>query len=388
MTGTLTLQYEADFIAELTALRHSLHRAPEISGEEKATARRMADWLRGCGADEIVEGLGGHGVAGIFDSGAPGPAVLFRCELDALPIHETGTPEWRSNLPGKGHMCGHDGHMAILCGLAKRLQADRPKCGRVVLLFQPAEETGAGARAVVDDARFAGIRPDFAFGLHNLPGMPLGHAAIRDGAFCFASEGLAVDLTGWTSHAAHPEDGRSPARAMTELVTGLPNLPAKLGMRPGEGLVTLSHARLGDPAFGIAPGEARIMATLRSETDALQERLMEAAEDLAGSVAADACLKFAMERSERFAACFNDAAATAMVRTALDATGTPSTENRKPFRWSEDFGVFSGVAPSAFFVLGAGETCPQLHNPDYDFPDAIIPSGLAIFEQLVRMHCS
>lgn len=382
------MQYATDLIAELTELRRSLHRAPEISGEEKTTARRMVDWLRGCGADEIIEGLGGHGVAGIFDSGAPGPALLFRCELDGLPIHETGTPQWRSRIDGKGHLCGHDGHMAILCGLARRLQAARPRRGRIILLFQPAEETGAGARAVVEDARFAAIRPDFAFGLHNLPGMPLGQAAIRDGAFCFASEGLGIHLAGWTSHAAHPEDGRSPAAAMTELVTRLPDLPAELGMQPGEALVTLSHARLGEPAFGISPGEAWLMATLRSETDGLQEKLMAAAGKRAAAVAAEAGLEVAMDRSERFAACFNDPAASAMVRDALEATGTPSTESEKPFRWSEDFGVFSSVAPSAFFVLGAGENCRQLHNPDYDFPDEIIPAGLAIFEQIARKHCA
>jgi amidohydrolase len=373
-----------DLIAELTALRRDLHRMPEISGEEERTAARMSVWLRDCGADEVIEGLGGYGVAGIFDSGTPGPTVLLRCELDALPIHETGSPDWRSQIEGNGHMCGHDGHMAIMCGMARRLQTERPARGRVVLLYQPAEETGVGARGVLDDPRFEQIRPDFAFGLHNLPGMKPGEAAIREGSFCFASEGMQIHLTGWTSHAAHPEDGRSPANAMSDLVTRLPNLPEELGIASGDALVTLSHARLGEPAFGIAPGEAWIMATLRARTDELQERLMAAARESAKAAAKAAGLEIDIETSERFAACFNDAEATAMVREACAEAGVACGEVDGPFRWSEDFGLFSSAAPSAFFVLGAGEDQPQLHNPDYDFPDAIIPQALAIFERLVR----
>lgn len=380
------MQRNCDLIAELTALRHDLHRMPEISGEERQTAERIAAWLRDCGADAIVAGLGGHGVAGVFDSGRPGQTILFRAELDALPIHETGTPDWRSQIEGKGHMCGHDGHMAILCGLARRLQAARSARGRVVLMFQPAEETGAGASAVITDPRFETIRPDFAFGLHNLPGMPLGRAGFRAGPFCFASEGIEIRLTGWTSHAAHPEDGRSPAAAMTELVTRLPNLPAELGIEPGAALVTLTHARLGEPAVGISPGEARIMATIRAQTDEVQEKLMAAARTLAGQIAEAEDLEVEITASEGFAACVNDETATAMLRDALPETGSQYSELDRPFRWSEDFGVFGSVCPSAFFVVGAGEDHPQLHNPDYDFPDEIIPVGLAVFERIARRH--
>jgi amidohydrolase len=254
-------------------------------------------------------------------------------------------------------------------------------------MFQPAEETGAGARGVVGDPRFESIRPDFAFGLHNLPGMERGHAAIREGSFCFASEGMTIHLTGWTSHAAHPEDGRSPASAMIELAERLPRLPAELGMAQGEAIVTLAHARLGEPAFGISPGEAWVMATLRASTDEAQERLMQAARELAHEAAAAAGLGIEIETAERFAACFNDASATQIVRHACAEAGVPCAEADGPFRWSEDFGVFSGACPSAFFVLGAGEDHPQLHNPDYDFPDKIIPTALAVFEAVAKEQC-
>ena len=379
--------YDSSFIAELTALRRDLHRVPELSSEETETAKRMAGWLADCEADEVITGLGGTGVAGVFDSGVPGPAILFRCELDALPIHETGIPNWRSKIAGKGHMCGHDGHMTILCGLARRLQAVRPKRGRVSLLFQPAEETGAGARGVIDDVRFKSIKPDFAFGLHNLPGMKLGDAAIREGSFCFASEGMTIHLSGWTSHAAHPEDGRSPAGAMLTLAEKLPALPRDLGMEPGEAIVTLSHARLGEPAFGISPGEAWILATLRARTDEMQARLMQAARDLANKAADAAGLQLEISTAERFAACSNDAEPTAIVRKACEEAGIACAEADGPFRWSEDFGLFGRAAPSAFFVLGAGEDHSQLHNPDYDFPDEIIPRALAIFETIAREQC-
>lgn len=379
--------YDSDFIAELVALRRDLHRMPELSGEETHTAARMAGWLGGCEADEIHTGLGGAGVVGVFEGGEPGPTILFRCELDALPIHETGAPEWRSATDGRGHMCGHDGHMAILAGLARRLAVRRPRRGRVVLLFQPAEETGAGARGVIEDPRFDALKPDFAFGLHNLPGMATGRAAIREGSFCFASEGLSLRLTGWTSHAAHPEDGRSPAAAMIALAEALPCLPKTLGMEPGEAIVTLSHARLGEPAVGIAPGEARLMATIRARTDAMQEEVMRAARDLAAKLSTDAGLGLEIETAERFAACINDTDATRIVRDACAGAGVICEEAAGPFRWSEDFGLFSGACPSAFFVLGAGEEQPQLHNPDYDFPDGIIPDALAIFETIAREQC-
>jgi amidohydrolase len=176
-------------VAELTVLRHDLHRRPELSGEEGQTAARIVAELERHGPDEILTDLGTHGVAAVYNSGAAGPTVLFRCELDGLPITEISRFAWRSEIDGKGHLCGHDGHMAIMCGLAVQLAANRPVRGRVVLLFQPAEETGAGAADVIADPRFERIRPDYAFALHNLPGLPLGSVGVRSGPFTFASEG-------------------------------------------------------------------------------------------------------------------------------------------------------------------------------------------------------
>ncbi|MDF1608246.1 amidohydrolase [Hoeflea sp. YIM 152468] len=381
------LAFDVSDVTGLVRLRRNLHRAPEISGEEKQTAALIARHVAALKPDRLVTGLGGHGVAAVFDSGHPGPALLFRCELDGLPIREIAIREWRSQVDGKGHLCGHDGHMAIMAGLAGALARRRPARGRVIVLFQPAEETGAGAAAVIADPAFEAIRPDFAFALHNLPGMPLGVAGIRSGAFNFASEGLRIRLEGKTAHAAQPEAGLSPAAALCELVTGLPLLPSRLELESGSALVTLVHARLGEAAFGIAPGAAEIWATVRSIDDDLQSRLMLAAREMAAGCARQHGLAMTLDTEDRFAACHNDAEATAHVMQAFASEGARVETLDRPFRWSEDFGLFGSVAKSALFVLGSGVDHPRLHNPDYDFPDDLIPLGVRLFERLARDIC-
>ena len=383
MTDLLT----PDALAELTVLRHDLHRRPELSGEEGQTAARIAAELERHGPDEILTDLGTHGVAAVYDSGAAGPTVLFRCELDGLPITEISRFAWRSEIDGKGHLCGHDGHMAIMCGLAVQLAANRPARGRVVLLFQPAEETGAGAADVIADPRFELIRPDYAFALHNLPGLPMGSVGVRSGPFTFASEGLAIRLTGRTSHAAQPEAGVSPAAVMARLVETLPALPETLGHTAGHSLVTLSHARVGEAAFGISPGEADVWVTIRAIDDELQADLINLAEELARRLAEAGGLGVEFSRHENFAAGHNDAAAVAHIESAAGLLGTARVEVGDPFRWSEDFGRFGSVAKTGLFVLGSGEDHPRLHNPDFDFPDALIPIGTRLFEQIARDLC-
>jgi len=373
--------------AELVTLRLDLHRRPELSGEERETAARIVAELERCRPDEILKGLGTHGVAAVYDSGVEGPTVLFRCELDGLPITEISTFGWRSEIDGKGHLCGHDGHMAIMCGLAAQLAGNRPARGRVVLLFQPAEETGAGAADVIADPRFERIRPDFAFALHNLPGLPLGSVGVRSGPFTFASEGLAIRLTGRTSHAAQPEAGQSPAVVMCRLMEALPALPETLGHTPGHSLVTLSHARLGEAAFGIAPGEADIWVTVRAIDDRLQADLMGEAEKLARRLAEVGVLGVDFGHHENFAAGHNDEEAVARIEAAATALGAGRVEVGDPFRWSEDFGRFGSVAKTGLFVLGSGVDHPRLHNPDFDFPDELIGPGIAMFEYIMRDIC-
>lgn len=371
-------------LTDLILWRHKLHAAPEVSGEEVKTAEEVVRFLESTQPDEIITGLGGTGVAIVFNGEKAGPTVMFRAELDALPIHEiTANLPHRSKFPGKGHMCGHDGHMATLAALAREYGRKRPSSGRVVLLFQPAEETGAGAKAVLADPKFKALNPDFAFSLHNMPGLPLGHSWIKEGAANCASCGLKLVFTGKTAHASQPETGISPALAVAELVPLLKQLSS--GRIEDENLVlaTVTHFHVGEPAFGIAPGYGEVWVTLRTVDDASMDDLKAKAEDLANQVATNHGLTLTLSYHDEFRACTNHKQAVEAIRKAMDAEGY-SHEAGQIFRASEDFGRFGDVAKSAMFFLGAGETHPALHNPDYDFPDALIPIGARIFLRIAQ----
>lgn len=252
-----------DDIRELTAFRHELHRHPELSGEERETARRVCEMLETAKPDQILTGLGGHGLAAIYDSGAPGPSILFRSEIDALPIEEVAADGHRSTLPGKAHLCGHDGHSTILLGLGRILSRARPTSGRVILMFQPAEETGAGAAAVLADPRYGEITPDWAFSLQNIPGIAFGTGRLGPGPANCTSRGMTIRLTGSTAHASRPGDGRSPMKAMSELMPALEACGDRKSLGPGFSMVTVTHASMGERTFGVAPGDATVFATLR-----------------------------------------------------------------------------------------------------------------------------
>jgi amidohydrolase len=356
---------------------------PEVSRQEAETAIEVQAYLSNSEPDDIVTGLGGHGVAVIYDSGLPGPTILFRAELDALPIAEIGDLAHRSQVPGKGHMCGHDGHMAVLASLGRQFGRERPKRGRVILMFQPAEEDGSGAAAVVADARFLALKPDYSFSLHNMPGLPLGFVWLKDGVVNCASRGLKIMLTGRTAHASMPETGISPVPAVARLLTELSALSK--GSIPTEDLTlaTLTHASVGEPAFGIAPGYAEVWVTLRTMTDAQMAALKDSAEALVGDTAAQYGLEFALEYHDVFTHCENDPEAVALLRAAMDAEGLRHQAG-EAIRASEDFGRFATVSKTAMFFIGAGENTPSLHNPNYDFADDLIPIGSKIFMRVAR----
>ncbi len=372
-------------MAALTAWRQDRHRHPELSGHEAATAAAVVAALAPCGPDQVVAGLGGHGVAAVFSGAVAGPTVMLRAELDALPIQELPGPVHRSVVPRQAHLCGHDDHSAILLGVARELSRQRPDCGRVVLLFQPAEENGAGAAAVIADPAFAALRPDWAFALHNMPGLPLGQVRAAAGPANCASVGLRITLSGRTAHASMPGDGISPAPALAALMPALTALGPGGTLGEGFRLVTVTHARLGEPAFGIAPGFAELWVTLRTLGDADMVPLRQMAVGLAQDQARQHGLGLAVSWHDDFAACTNDPAAVDQIRAAAAATQTPFALPDAPMRASEDFGRFAQTgARAAMFLLGAGEGRPALHNPDYDFPDALIGPGVVMFHRLVR----
>ncbi len=372
-------------VADLTDWRRDLHRFPEISREEAGTAARVVSALGPLRPDQILTGLGGHGVAAVFNGAAPGPTVLFRAELDALPIEEVSDAPHRSTIAGKGHLCGHDGHMTLLIGLGRLIARQRPARGRVVLMFQPAEEDGSGAAAVVADPAFAAIRPDWAFAIHNMPGVAFGRGLVKSGVVNCASQGLKITLHGKTAHASLPETGTSPAPALAGLISAFTRLAPPGPLQPGYRLVTVTHARLGEPAFGIAPGLAELWITLRTLEDSGMADLRAEAMEIARAEVKAHGLTLAFETHDDFAASVNDPEATARIAAAMETLGMAHEEGDLPMRGSEDFGRFGQPGTrSAMLFLGVGEAHPALHNPDYDFPDALIQPGVAIFHQIAR----
>ena len=365
-------------------LRHTLHKYPELSGKESNTAKRIVDFFRPLNPDAIFEDLGDNGVAVVFTGHESGPTVMLRCELDAVPVQELSHTEYCSTIDGVAHQCGHDGHMAIVAAVGLDLAAKRTQRGKVVLLFQPAEENGMGAKAVLQDPRFGEIKPDVAFALHNLPGYPLGQVLVRSGTFNCASRGLTVKLSGTTAHAAQPETGQSPAPAMCECIQHLSALPPETVPTDETAFATVVGAQLGKKAFGTAPGEAEIWATLRSETDETMAKLTQYVEQVVHDAATQHGLSVTIAYQDVFPATVNGEQAVKRIQEVIG--DAPLIIPKKPLRWSEDFGRITAICEGALFAIGAGTDRPNLHNPDYDFPNALIPPAKEIFLRLVDSY--
>lgn len=365
-------------IAALVAIRRELHAAPELSGSEGHTAARIAGLLEKTAPDRMLVDLGGHGVAAIYGRPDAGQTLLLRCELDALPIREASGVPYRSRVEGRGHLCGHDGHMAIMLGVAGLLGRTSPGAVRVVLLFQPAEETGAGAAAVLKDARFAGIEPDMAVSFHNLPGHPLGRVALAAGAVNCASRGVRLRFEGRTAHASQPETGVTPAPTLAALLGELPAMGrGTFGTEEDFRMITVTHAAMGAPSFGVAPGSAELWGTLRTLDDRAMAGLCADVEARASELAGRDRLHLGISYHDIFPAAVNHPDVVRLLDAGLARRGVPVGTVGARQRWSEDFGRFGAVAPAAMFFLGAGETCAPLHDPAYDFPDALIPLGIS-----------
>ncbi len=369
---------------KLRDLRHELHAHPEISGNEHRTAERIIEYLRELAPDELITNIGGTGILARFDGSARGDDLLFRAELDALPIQEELEVAHKSLIDGVSHKCGHDGHMAILCGLAGKLAEKRPEKGRVWLLFQPAEENGEGAKAILNDRRSDVLKDVTVFALHNLPGIPKGTVMMRENTFTAAVISIIIKLNGRTSHAAEPEHGINPAEAMAELTTKCLELGHNVPKDDHMRVVTPVYARLGSMDYGISAGSAELHLTLRCWSDEELDKLKNAIEKAAEEVATKHKLKLHHGYIQSFHANQNHPEAVELVRQAVAKADLKGEEPAHPFKWGEDFGLFTAKFKGCMFGLGAGEDMPALHNPDYDFPDDIIPHGVAVFENIVR----
>ena len=229
----------------LIELRHILHAHPELSGQEALTNGILNEWVKQTQPDQIIEKLGGYGLAAVYKGAKLGKRILIRGDIDALHIPEPNDLPYRSQNQGVSHKCGHDGHATILCGLAQWLGEQRPDQGEVVLLFQPAEETGQGAQAILSDPLFEQIRPDVAYGLHNLPGFEKGQVVVREGCFAAASFGLKMTFDGRTAHASQPETGHSPSELLAVLIHNLEKKREQLQAVKPLTTFVITHAILG-----------------------------------------------------------------------------------------------------------------------------------------------
>lgn len=361
---------------DIVNLRHTLHDNAEISGGEVRTNEILNKFLEALRPDVHIRNIGGEGIAVVFKGAGEGRRVMVRCDIDALNIPE-GCREF-------SHRCGHDGHAAIVAGLARRLAEKRPEKGEVVLLFQPAEETGQGAKAILEDPMFQQIKPDVAFALHNLPGYEKNMIMIKNGCFAAASLGLKLVFEGVTAHASQPETGHSPMHVMAALLDIFKKKSDMLLDETPLTMLTVTHAVLGQETFGIAPSHAEIWLTLRSYDNNKLQHLTADVVQLCQMVADKQELRFNSSIHEAFAATMNSDNEVLTIRNAAEELSLEYQYLDEPFRWSEDFGRFAGVCPIAMFGLGCGTEHLPLHNPGYEFDDDIIKTGIDIFEKIVR----
>ncbi len=368
----------------LIEFRRRLHAHPELAHCEHQTARRIVEFLTPLRPDQVLTEVGGTGVVATFDSGVEGPALLFRSELDALPIEERNVDGHRSTRPGVSHKCGHDGHSAILVGLAQRLAEVRPRSGKVHLLFQPAEETGTGAAAVLADPAFEQIRPDFGVAIHNMPGFPLHSVVVKSGSMYAAVRSFVIRYVGRTAHAAEPDKGENPSLAVADLLRDCDALTDNDLTSPGFGVVTPVHVLVGSPAYGVSAGQGEVHLTIRSldgpGLDALFDTIVVKAQQFASRDR----LQLDVEIVEDFRANINDPGITDLVKTAAEECGLDLIVPEVGLPHGEDFGLFGERFPCCMVLLGAGVEHHPVHNPDYDFPDELLATGVGLLDRIAR----
>ena len=369
---------------EILTLRKHLHQNPELSGFEFQTAKTIAAFLKQYSPDELLENLGnGTGIIAVYHPDKEvKQTIMFRCELDALPIQEINEFDHRSDVDEVSHKCGHDGHMSIMCSLAKKLSEKRMKHTKVVLLFQPAEENGEGAVAIYNDSRFKELNPDQVFALHNLPGYDHHDIVVKNHTFTCAVNSIIVKLQGRTAHAGEPENGENPALAIAEIIN---QFNTKIQPDPTKEkftVLTPIYITMGTEDYGISAGYGEIHYTFRRAANAEMKELEIELEEIAVKAAAKYKLQPEISWTQRFSANENDPSAVDFVRKAANDLKFNLIEREMPFQWGEDFGIFTEHFKGAMFGLGSGKETPNLHNPDYDWPDEITETGAQILYKI------
>ncbi|MDR9419124.1 amidohydrolase [Gracilimonas sp.] len=366
-------------IKDFINLRKTLHRYPELSKKEFDTSKRISAFIQQFDPDEEIP-VAGTGKMFVFEGEEPGETIVFRCELDALPIQEQ-SPKMahRSSIDGVAHLCGHDGHMAIIAYLGKLISENRPKKGKAVLLFQPAEESELGAKDVVESPEFHKLSPDFMFALHNIPGEPKHKILVKNGSFAAASCGITIKLRGRTSHAAEPEKGNPPYPAAHQIIEDVQQLTQSKKEFRDHVISTLIYIRMGEISFGVSPSDLEMGITLRAYQGTDLELLCEKVESIITKYAGEYGLEFSYDYGEIYPATVNNSDCADMVRKVAHSNNYELEEMNHPNNWSEDFAYFTATNKCVQFGYGSGENTPNLHDPEYDFPDDIIEPAANIF---------
>ncbi len=367
-----------------TQFRHELHQFPEVSGQEVETQKRIKTFVSQFNPVTISE-VGGTGLLLQYGQDTTGPVTLIRADIDALPIQEVNTFAHRSRIEGVSHKCGHDGHTAILARLAALLAEKPALSGRVYLLFQPAEETGKGAEAVLNDPIFAAIQPDRALALHNLPGYKQGVIVCKPDSFTSSVLSIIVTFTGYVSHSAEPEKGLNPAYVMADFTLKSKALQQPNPQSDDFALITPIYTTMGEKSYGISAGYGEVHLTLRTRNAKRMETLTADLVALLSELSTESGISIETDYTEAFFANENDKAAVEQIEQSALKLGYSFIEKQEPFKWGEDFGLFTQHYPGAMFGIGNGEDSPALHNDNYDFNDNLIEPAARLFLELVEM---
>ncbi|WP_027833697.1 M20 aminoacylase family protein [Maritalea myrionectae] len=376
----------AEFHDEITAWRRDFHEHPELLYDVHRTAGKVEELLKSFGCDEVVSGIGKTGVVGIIkgNKDSSGKVIGLRADMDALPIHEQTDKPYASKTPGKMHACGHDGHTAMLLGAAKYLAETRNFDGTVAVIFQPAEEGGAGGKAMVDDGMMDRFGIQEVFGMHNFPGIPVGEFAIREGGIMAAADMWNIKVVGVDSHAAMPHKSVDPIVVASHIVLALQSIVAR-NVDPVQSAVVSTTIINGGSAHNIIPMNVELAGTVRALDPDVRLQVKQRLISIAETVAAGFGAKAEVDYRDGYPVTMNAADQTAFATdVAKKLVGDERVDdNTEPSLGGEDFSFMSNARPGAFIFVGNGDTA-GLHQDQYDFNDEIIPYGCSYWAQLVE----
>ncbi len=380
--------------ARFRDIRRDIHAHPELCFEELRTSDTIAALLSDWGI-EVHRGLGKTGVVGVIvGTRGPGRSIGLRADIDALPVTEKNTFAHASTHKGKMHACGHDGHTAMLLAAAHHLSANRDFAGRVVCIFQPAEEGGGGAREMIKDGLFEKFPVDAVFGMHNWPGLPVGHFALKAGPVMASSNEFRIVVRGKGSHAAMPHLGLDPVPVACQLVQGFQTILTRNKNPQEAGVISVTMIHAGE-ATNVVPDTAEIQGTVRTFTTALLDLIETRMREVATHIAAAFGVQCDFEFVRNYPPTVNHAAQTAFAhRVMTELVGEAAVHEFEPSMGAEDFAFMLEQRPGAYVIIGNGggdHRSPghgagpcTLHNASYDFNDDIIPLGASFWVELSR----